>query len=79
MAELADDQPAPGRVTRSISPSAAPGSATLRSPNEIVTASKAWSRKGSWRASPATNRTGPAHPAASPAGPAGDRGCPRLG
>src|SRR5262249_25476018 len=49
----------PGLVTRSISARAASGSATLRRPKEIVTASKARSRNGSRSASPAANRTGP--------------------
>ncbi|MNW61861.1 hypothetical protein D3C74_399490 [compost metagenome] len=45
----------PGRVTRSISRSAASVSTTLRSPNEMVTASNDSSAKGSAVASPATN------------------------
>ena len=59
----------PGLVTRNISASAASGSATLRRPNEIVTASKARSPNGSRSASPATKRTGP-RPAAPGADPA---------
>src|SRR5690348_9516149 len=47
----------PGRVTRSISARAWPGSAVFRSPNEIVTASNCASANGSARASPATNVT----------------------
>ncbi len=44
----------PGRVTRRISRRPASGSTTLRSPNEIVTASNESSANGSRVASPAT-------------------------
>ncbi len=48
----------PGRVTRASSRSATSGSATLRSPNEIVTASNAPSANGRCSASAATFGTG---------------------
>src|SRR6478735_5833809 len=44
----------PGRVTLANSARAAPGSTTLRRPNEIVTASKVPSANGRCSASPAT-------------------------
>ena len=61
----------PGLVTRRISARPATGSATFRSPNEIVTASKAPSRNGSRSASPATklNLPGGTTPLVPPADP----------
>jgi hypothetical protein len=47
----------PGRVTRRISVRATCGSAVLRSPKEMVTASKEASANGSRSASPATRST----------------------
>src|ERR1700745_1430205 len=49
----------PGRVTRRISSSASRVPCTFRRPNEIVTASKAPSLKGSLSASPAAKATRP--------------------
>src|SRR6516225_7774076 len=63
----------PGGVTRRISARPAPGSATFRSPNEIVTASNAPSRNGSRSASPATQ---PRRPCPLPCGPAPILACP---
>src|SRR6185295_4650952 len=63
----------PGLVTRRISARPASGSATFRSPNEIVTASKAPSRNGSRSASPATklSRPGGRSPPEPPRSPGG--------
>ena len=68
----------PGRVTRASSRSAAPVSTTLRSANEIVTASKAASGNGSLSASPATSGTVRPRPAPGPQHPDGEVGAHRV-